>query len=191
MLFFRITFDSLRSVRSYGYNLDLYAKLFFEESQICVEFFGEFIFALHLRHVRLPARKLCIYRFHPFSDVVWEVINFLIVNFVSNTSLDCFESIEHIALHHNQFGNPVYHNGILQRNEVNPTATTLTTCNRTELMSQRTHLVSCFIKQFSRERTCSYASTICFEVTVNFSDTFWSYAQSGSGPGTNCIGRSN
>ena len=58
-------------------------------------------------------------------------------------------------------------------------------------MSQRTHLVSCFIKQFSRERTCSYASTICFEDTVNFSDTVGSYAQSGAGTGTNCIGRSN
>ena len=55
-LFFCITFDGLSTVRTYRDNLDRSFQLFFQESNISVEFFWEFVFAGHLGHVSLPTR---------------------------------------------------------------------------------------------------------------------------------------
>ena len=165
--------------------------MFFQESQISIEFFREFIFALHLCHICLPARQFCIYRLHTFSDIIWEIINFLAIYLISNTSLDGIECIEHVALHHDQFGNTVYHNGIFQSYQVNPSATTFTSCYRTEFMSQCAHLVTSLVEQFCRERTGTYTSTVCLEDTEHLADTVRSYSQTGAGTCTNRIGRSN
>ena len=43
-LFFCISFDGLSSVRTYRYNLNRCFQLFFQEANISIEFFREFIF---------------------------------------------------------------------------------------------------------------------------------------------------
>ena len=58
-------------------------------------------------------------------------------------------------------------------------------------MSQRTHLVACFVKQFWWERTCSYTSTVCLEDTIYFTDTVRCHSKSGAGSRTYGIGRSH
>ena len=90
MLFLRIAFDGLFAVGTYRYNLHRHTELFFQERQISVEFFGEFVFALHLCHIRLPAGQFHVHRFHAF-DIERELIDFLTVDLICHTGFDCFE----------------------------------------------------------------------------------------------------
>ena len=81
------------------------------------------------------------------------------------------------------------HNGIFQGNQVDPAATTFTSCYGTELMSYRTQFVACFIKQLCRERTATDTCTICLEDTVYLTDITRRDTQSRTASGTDRVGR--
>ena len=59
----------------------------------------------------MPSGQFGVYRFHVL-DVVGEVCDCLAVLFVCDTSLDCGECVEHVALHENEMCYTVYHDGV-------------------------------------------------------------------------------
>ena len=120
---FCVAYNCLCAVGADGDNLDGSLQLFFEERYVSVEFFGEFGFVGHAGHVGLPSGQLHVDRLYTLGDVVGEVVNLFTVHLVGYACLDGLKLVEHVALHHNQLGDTVYHDGILQGNEVNPTTT--------------------------------------------------------------------
>ena len=81
----------------------------FEEGDVIAKFLRELILAGKLGHVGLPTWQLFINRVNTLFDVVGEVVDLRAVLLVSHTGFDGVESIEHIALHHNELGHTIYH----------------------------------------------------------------------------------
>ena len=170
VLFFGISDNCLLTVRTDRYNLDRNFQLFFQERDVSIELFGKFVFTLHFRHIDIPTRHFHIYGFDAFIDFKRKLCCFFAIDFISNASLYCFEAIQHIALHHDQFRHTVDHDRIFQRNQVNPATTAFAPSYSTIFMSDLTDLATCFIKQFCRKRTATDTCTISFEDTIHFTD---------------------
>ena len=142
----------------------------FEELDVVGELLGELVFRGELRHVGLPSWQFFIYWFDAFFNIVWEVIYFVAVLFVSYTCLDSVETIEYITLHHDEFSNTIYHDRVFKSHEVYPSAATLTTCNSSIFMTKITNLFTSFIEKLCWEWSCSYACAIGFHDTIHIAN---------------------
>ena len=170
MLLFRITNNRLLAIRTNRNDLDGHTQFLFQECQVSIELFGEFVFALHLCHVGLPAGHFDVDRLYIILDGVREFGYFLAPYLVSHARLYRIERIQDIALHHDKLADSVEHDGILQRYQVNPTAAAFTTGNSSELVPQLPYLVAHFVEQLCRERTASDACAIGLEDIIDLAN---------------------
>ena len=106
---------------------------------------------------------------------------------VSYAGLNGLKCVEHVALHHDELRDTVHHNSILERYQVNPSATTLAASYRTKLMAQGANLISNLIKELGREWSCTYAGTICLEDTIDLANLIGSYTQTCASTCTNRV----
>ena len=148
-----ISLNCLIAVGTYRYNLDGAFQLLFEERDVVVELLGEFLLRGHFGHVALPTGKFSIDGLDFALDRVGELLGLYAIDAVGYTGLDSLKGIEHVALHHDEVCHTIDHDRIFQRYEVNPTTATLTTSNRTELVSEGAELVAYLVEHFGREGT--------------------------------------
>ena len=108
--------------------------------------------------------------FNVARNLIGEVIDQFTVNTVSGSNLNGVEVVHNVRLHHNQLGNTVNHNRILQRHQVEPTATTRTTCYSTELVTDTAQLLTYLVKELCGERTAANPCGVCLPWNTGLRD---------------------
>ena len=108
---------------------------------------------------------------------------------VGNASLDGIESVEHIALHHDQLGDAVHHDRILQGYEVDPATTALTACDCSILMTQVADGLARLIEQLRGERTSADTGAVSLHDTKDIADLIRTDAKTRASAGTDGIRR--
>ena len=111
-------------------------------------------------------------------DIEWEITSLDSILAVGHASLDCVESVEHIALHHDELCNSVYHYSVAKCNEVDPSAAALSSCNGSIFVSEITQSASGLVEKLCRERTSSDTCTVSLHNAVNLSNLVGAYAES-------------
>ena len=146
------SYDCSSTVGTYADNLDRCCKFLFKISNVVLKCFGEVLFLAEVREGSLPTGNFFVNSLPTFS-VVGHGSGAFAVLFVGYAYLNCVETVEHVTLHHYEVGNAVDHNGILEGYEVHPTATAVTACYSTVLVTNVADEVACFVKEFNGEGT--------------------------------------
>ena len=180
--------NGLCPVRPQGDNSYRYAQLLFKERDVVVELFRKLILRPHFCHVGLPTGQIYIYRFETFSNIKRQIFGFNTVDIIRNTRFDRFKAVQHIAFHHYKPGYTVQHDGVAQRDQIDPSATARTTGNRAILFTVITQELTILIKQLGRERTTAHPCTIGLENPKHFTNPVRCYPQACACPGTNGVG---
>ena len=179
--------DCCLTVGTYRHDLHGHTRLLLDELNIRLQLCGEILVATNVVDVAFPALHLSIDRLNLTINRIVEVINTLAIDLVTNSNLDCIEVVHHIGLHHNQSRCTVDHNRILQCNQVQPAATTLTTRHSTILVTDIAQLLARLVEQLGGERTATYASAICLEDTLHITNPVGSNTQTSTGTCANGI----
>ena len=95
---------------------------------------------------------------------------FFSVYIISHRCAYRVEFIQHVSLSHYQFGDTAQHHGIAQCNQVYPPATAWTACYGPKFVTGFLQRYTSFIVKLGRERSASYAGTICFSDAIYIAD---------------------
>ena len=189
MFQFRVLFkfDGLLAVRAYGNDDDRHFEFFLEIFDIGLEFSRELAFALDFGHIGFPAFDFGVNRLDAFIYAEREIAGGNSVYDIAVAGFDGVEAVEDVALHHDELGDTVEHNGVAHSNEVNPAAATLATCYGAILMADGADSSAGFVEKLCGEWAGSDAGAICLEDAVNVADSVWSYAKTGASSGANGV----
>ena len=120
--------------------------------------------------IGLPAWQ-CLINSFPAFCVVRHLVSNNAILLVLCANLNLLEAVEHVAFHHDELSDAVYHDCITQGNEVEPTTTTIATRYCAILMTNFANLVSCFVEEFNRERSAANTSRVSLEDAKDLTDT--------------------
>ena len=113
--------------------------------------------------VFLPALELLVNRLDLGKGIERNLVRLLSVNLVCNCNLNGIKRIQHICLHHNQVGCAVYHNGVLECGEIQPSGPPRPSGGGSELVAFLAEFLSNGIVEFSRERSASNSGAVGLE----------------------------
>ena len=111
------------------------------------------------------------------------------VDAVCHAGFDGVEGVEYVALHHDEVGHAVDHDGVFQGDEVDPPTTAFTAGDGTVFVTDVADFLSGLVKELGGEGAASHAGAIGFEYAIDFADAAGGYAQAGAGSGTDGVRR--
>ena len=171
--------NCLCTVRTYAENGDRGLQLLLKICDVVLECLWKLSLACHLCEVGLPSRQLCVNSLAAFC-LKRHVGHHLIAALVGCANLYCLKSVKHVALHHDELCNAVYHDGILQSHEVNPSAAAIAACHCSILVTDFAQGIAGFIEQLHRERTRAYTCRVSLEYSIYVADCGRTYAETGA-----------
>ena len=174
-----LALDGLGAVGAYADDGDGALEGFLQVVDVVLEGLGELIGRGHLCEVGLPTGKFLVDCL-PTLGVVGHLGGAHAVLLVCHACLDGGEGVEHIALHHDELGDAVYHDGILEAHDVHPTTTAVAASYGTVLMTDVANLLACLVEQFNGEGTRTHAGAVGLEDTENLADAVGSNAKTGA-----------
>ena len=124
-----------------------------EEFDIVFECLWELVFGSKLGHVGLPTGEFFVDGLNVVDRVGELVGHGAVLQLIAHASLDGVETVENIALHHDELGDSVDHDAVAQLDEVDPTAAALTTGDSSIFVADGTDSLTSLVEEFCGERT--------------------------------------
>ena len=159
-----------------GDNLDGCLQGLLEVVDVCLEGGGEIFLLAQVAQRCLPSWEFLIDGLPSFG-VVGHFGGRHAVFGVGGADLDGVEAVEHIALHHDEVRDAVYHNGVLEGHEVNPTAAAVAARDGTKFVANAANLLARLVEEFHGEGARANARAVCLEDAEDVADGVGRHAE--------------